>query len=241
MISEDIIKPFNPVQAIVVYQKESDYYLESHDLLKNDKGIVWSEGKALTTETLMGLSNSIKSQAFVPLKSKGILPENLLFFQQTFDDVKLVWYNPPQKRTLLFSKKLKLKSVDIMVPGLIFAVSDKDLYLFSYVGTHKPLENEILYKAPFYNINEGASVCMGNIRENKRKAIIQDEMLRWENRFFNSNFTHFLDEEVVDKKYNLSVLYKQLHGTKKQFPTNALIPSPEHKTLNDLLKELNND
>ncbi len=77
---------------------------------------------------------------------------------------------------------------------------------------------------------------MGNTGENKSKNVLQEEMLRWERRFFNSYFGHFLDDKVATKGTNLQLLFKVLMKSQKPFPENVLVPSP-FKTVEKLLKD----
>ncbi len=236
MINAENTMAYKPVQAIIVYKKGySDYYLETHEIMPDGDKFVWQEGRPFLKEQLKELALSLGNQSFQPIEIKGLMPENILYFQQTFFDVTLVWYLPPQKRTLHFKKELKLNEGEVSLPGLIFAVKGKELTVVAVKGKNKPNLKTPLFKAPFYNMYQDATVCMGNISETKMKKVLNEEMERWEKRFFNSYFSHFLDEKVVQPKVNLNLLFKDLMKTKKPFPESALLPSPI-KTVETLLK-----
>jgi len=227
MINEENITEFKPVQAVIVYKKGySDYYLETHEIMHDGDKFIWQEGRAFLKEQLKELAISLVNESFEPIEIKGLMPENLLYMKQTFFDINMVWYLPPSKQVLYFSKDLKIKSGEVSLPGLIFSVNDKTLSVVAFKGKTKPTLKTELFKAPFFNIYDSAEVCMGNVRDSRQKKVLTDEMERWEKRFFNSNFSHFLDEQVVQPKVNLSILFKDLMKTKKPFPESALIPSP---------------
>ncbi|MBA3664011.1 MAG: PRTRC system protein B [Bacteroidetes bacterium] len=236
MINEGTTNPFNPIQAVIVYKKDSTYYLETHDILRGEDKFLWQEGRPFLKEQLKELSLSLGNSSFTPMEVKGLMPDNILHLQQTFFNTNIAWYLPPSKRVLHFKKELKLATGTILLPGLIFCVSNKTLTVVSVKGKNKPTLKTKVFKAPFHNIHSYGKVCMGNTGENKSKNILQEEMLRWERRFFNSYFSHFLDEKVVTKGTNLQILFKNLMKSQKPFPENVLVPS-SFKTVEKLLKD----
>lgn len=239
-INQETTKPFEPIQGIIVYEKSNSYYLETHDIIHAGGKYAWQEGRPLLKEQLKELSMTLGNESFVPMDIDGIVPENLLFFKQTFYNTTIIWYQPPSRRLLQFKKDLKMANGYVKVPGLIFCSHDKDLSIIAFKGSKKPGLKTKLFKAPFHNMHDDAQVCLGNIREYKAKGILQEEMKRWERRFYNSNFTHFLDEKVVKRGTNLQLLLTSLMKSKKQFPEAQLIPSP-HKTLDKFIKSIKND
>lgn len=242
MIKEEDLLPYNPVQAIIVYCKKAntDYYLETHDIIERDGKFAWQEGRPFLKEQLQALALSLKETTFRPMEINGIIPENLLNIKQGFSDTTIVWYLPPSEKMLHFDSALKIDSGVCKLPGLIFAQNGNAFYAVAYKGNMKPHINTPLFKAPFFNMYEDASVCMGNVKETKQKFVLLHEIERLENRFFNSKFSHFLDEAVVDKTVNLSLLFKKIITYKEKFPEDALVPSV-YKTLNEFLKKVVNE
>lgn len=226
MIDANTLSPFKPVQAVVVFKKDSDYYLETHDILEKDGQYAWQEGIPFAKEQLKDLSLALGEQAFSPIKIDGILPENLLYFTQSFTNLTLVWWLPPSIQELHFKEKIKLPTGNVKLPGLIFSVKGDSLDLYAVKGTEKPGLKTQLFKAPFHNISTDGSVCMGTVKDRKQRDSIQAELARWEKRFFKSYFTHYNDEKVLATGFNLQVIFKQLMKSGDQFPEEALAPSP---------------
>jgi PRTRC genetic system protein B len=229
---------YKPHQAIVVYKKQSDYYLESHSANEIGKSITWSEGVPFKKESLKNLAVEISDKSFKPLETKGVLPTNLLYFKQSFFELRMVWFIPPMLHKLHFTKELKIKNGFVHLPGLIFVVENQELSIFAVKTKERPDLNTRLFKAPFHNIHDDGDVCLGNTISGKQTGFIETEMERWESMFFNSEFSHFLDKEVVSKEYNLSLLFKELvEGKRKLFPMDALVEC-EYKNIEDLFKKI---
>lgn len=239
MLTEEKTQPFKPVQGIIVYNREQEYYLETHDIELVEKKFHWQEGKPFTKDALKGVAMALGNDSFEPMKIKGLLPDNLLYFKQTFFNHTLIWYLPPVKRKLHFTKELKIDAGEIWLPGLIFAVTQDSLYVVAYKGNTKPQIDTPLFKAPFYNIYQYAEVCMGDIKESKKKPVLQDEIQRWENRFFNSYFSHFLDSKVIKSGINLQLVYQQQLKHGSVFPEEHLVPSP-YKKVEQFIKHIEN-
>lgn len=240
---ERITKPFRPKQAIIIYEKDrglnENYYLETHDIISHEGKYHWQEGRPLLKESLKELALSFGNESFTPMDIAGTLPDNILYFRQTFFITTIIWYLPPGQYQLKFKDELKIPNAKYRLPGLIFCASDGDLSIVAFKGNKKPNIKTQLYKAPFHNMHINAQVCLGNIREHKTKNILQEEIKRWERRFFNSNFTHFLDTKVV-KGANLQLLFKKLANTCLKFPENALVKS-KYKTLDKFIKNFKDE
>lgn len=237
-LNKENTQKYMPDQAIVIYKKAHDYYLESHKAILTNNQVQWSEGISFKKESLKNLAIELGNKSFKPLEVNGILPIELLYFKQTFLDLTMVWYLPPSNQKLHFSKELKIKSGVVNLPGFIFMVQKDDLFIYAVKTDKRPDLNTRLYKAPFHNIYENGCVCLGNVIQNKRTEFIHTEMERWQNRFFNSEFSHFIDENVIEKKYNLSLLFKNLMNKQlDEFPSEVLVDA-KYANLEALLKDL---
>lgn len=233
MINAENTSPFEPVQTIVVYRKYHNYYIESHDIIKSSAGYSWAEGKPFQKEQLSELALSLGNQTFAPLEVKGLLPENILYLHQTFTETNLVWWLPPAKRNLYFKSDLRLENTAYNLPGLIFVVNNRGLDVYAVKGIKKPTLKTKLYKAPFHNTSSSGDVCLGTAGETKKKKTLQEEIARWEKRFFNSRFTHGGDN--VAKGFNINLVLKAAIKTK--FNEAALSISP-FKNLQSVLNRL---
>ena len=234
MTDEDL-NMYKPVQGIIVYKDSNNYYLETHDILESKGNFHWQEGKPLVKSDLKEIATSIGEQTFTPLTIDGIIPESVLYLKQNYSQTTIMWFQPPMRRKLYFSKQLKLENNAYNLPGLIFLVHDKDLYVFAYKGKSKPTNDTVVFKAPFYNMYEDGSVCMGNTKDVMPKTELIVEIARWDRRFFNSRFDHFIDEEVIKKGTNLQLTLKS--ACNKLFDESLLIPS-KYKNLKTLIQKV---
>lgn len=228
---------FNPIQGIIIYKRDNSFYLETHDILESQGKFHWQEGKPFVKQDLKELAVALGQKSFEPLAINGLLPENVLFLKQSYFNTSIVWYQPPMKRKLYFSKQLKLQNENYNLPGLIFIAHQKELYVFAFKGKSKPTAQTKVYKAPLYNIYKDGQVCIGNTKEALKKTELYAEIARHDKRFFNSRFDHFLDEEVIKKGVNLHLTLKSVCNNTKSFPQDLLVPT-KHKTLNDLIKSV---
>lgn len=234
MINENEISPFKPSQGIIVFKKDREYYLETHDIIEQDGKFAWTEGKPFQKEQLSQLAIALGDQTFEPMQLKGLFPENVLFFQQNFTGINLLWWLPPGIRHLHFKSALKLPSTTYHLPGLIFMVNGKQLSVFAVKGKRRPSLKTKLFKGPFHNTSGNGLVCLGTAGDTKPRKFLQDELARWERRFFGSNFTHGGDN--IAKGYNINLVLKT--AQKKPFNESALAPS-SFKTVEGLIKKLN--
>lgn len=223
------IKTFVPVLGVIVH-KESEsgnHYLQVHSIASSEEKFVWGEGKPFQKEQLQELAIALRNEQLSTIKLKGILPENLLYYQPAFNGTAYAWYLMPDHYHLCFNKK-QIKHLDgkYKMPGLVLGVCDNDIYIYAFKGKEKPTGKTELFNAPFYNVYEDGEVCMGNISEFKKKEFLHEEISRWERRFFGGRFTdaHGEDQKLA-KGYTLESLYKLLKSG-KQFPEAALRQAP---------------
>lgn len=227
MINELNIENFKPVQGLIVFKRgHSEFYLQTHDIVDHK----FTEGKPFHREQMQELATALNAKSFSGITLKGIMPANVLYYQPSLSGAKFVWYIPKSKRHLKFKASLKIKSGEYHVPGLIFAVNDRSLYVWAFKGTGKPKANTPIFHAPFFNIMNGESVCMGTTSEASKKSFLEEELDRWERRFFGSNFTHTPNK--LSKGYTMNQVYK---SAQRRFPEKSLARA-KHKTLDDFIK-----
>lgn len=235
MINDTSIEKFKPVQGIMVFRRHnSEYYLQTHNIADVGGKYTWEEGKPFHKEQLAELALCLSRTTLSTLKLKGLMPENVLYFQPSISGDKYLWYLPAGQHYLNFHPDLKLSPGLANLPGLIFAVNNKTIYVFAVKGNDKPAADTSLWKGPFFNVYADSSVCMGTTRESKKRKYLEEELVRWERRFFGSRFTHVSDEDVLEKGHNISLVYQSILAG-EPFPEAALAPS-KHKTLGSFLK-----
>lgn len=229
-LSEKLSDIMKPKSAVIVYKSEKtdEYYLEQRKIDPNSGRM--TAGVPFTEKMLGKIMGSfaIDNNNF-DIGFHGILPSNLLYVDTRLGNVTLVWYNPPQKRKMYFTKKTGIADGEMWVPGLLYIVKNDLLSMYAFKGL-KPKKK--LYMAPFMNVDIN-HVCLGNAKVQKPKERTFTNMIEyWETVFWKSEFDHILGANPV--KGNLATITKECIASSSPFPTKQL--KPVKITLNDFLK-----
>ncbi|MES2062541.1 MAG: PRTRC system protein B [Bacteroidota bacterium] len=227
---KDVSKPY---KALVFFkgEEQSDIYVESYDM--DDKGTPINAHPLTVSESAM-LSEALEDNTELKtdyLKSRGIMPKNVLFI----DPAKFgfaIWYTPPQEVSLFFKKQLGIDCGKALVPGLVWKATQTDLEIFALADNKPITEETVLFYAPFFNINSDSEVCMGTVDIDVNGSFLEEFMSSWESYFFNSYFSHLFDGHIPVKT-NIIQLWNSLINTGKPFPAETLIKSKS--ILKDLL------
>ena len=75
-----------------------------------------------------------------------------------------------------------------LIPTLVFKIQENVLYVYA-AKTDNVDANTKLFKAPFHNVYDDGSICMGNAKI-KKSFEINKIMKNYEDAFFLSKFTH---------------------------------------------------
>lgn len=222
IIKEDIV----PKQAVIVYEGNGEYYLETRRISKSGKML---EGTPLEKKTLSKIIKSVDTKELNRVQSSGFLPINLLLFKEVAFELELIWYLKSSKHHLVFSKSLGIDDGVMHLPTLIFKLKHDGLNVYA-VKTDKPNENTKLYQAPFHNTSGSGSICMGSSRV-KESNEVSRIMKNNEDGFFMSKFTHFSGNSPI--KGNLNTFMQKQIQKKLKFDNSVLISSG--KKIGDLL------
>lgn len=228
-----LMSTYKPELSITVYKNERDYYLESHTI--NDKGQVM-EGKPLLQETLQGIVDVFFDERKNTARITGMIPENLLSFTyMPGGNYQMVWYRPAEIRVLHFSSGLRIGTDKAWVPAMVYVAQARTLSVYALKANTRPKETTKLCYAPFFNVGDGGSVCLGNANIKKPKdKTYQNLMQYWEDLFWLSEFTHVNGEDAV--KTDINKVWKKLLASKtklKWSDIDELIPTKE--TLKNIL------
>lgn len=220
-ITKDLTACVKPELAVIVYRYKGDdgdssYYLERRDI--DDSGKMGA-GIPLTEDCISGMVRSFSSTD--RLVVHGDIPINMLYADCRHGREKYVWYRKPEKRNIFFTEDLEIPSGLVSVPGLVYKVENKDLYVFSYVAKRLTSKTR-LYRAPFFNVYDSGKICLGNAKIRKPQECTYSGIMEyWEDMFWKSEFSHLLGPNPVCS--NLSSLYKKLINTDKAFPVEELV------------------
>lgn len=239
MMNQDIAKElgrmYHPHSALVIYKSKGmgqKTYVEHFDMDENGNPI---NAHPLTTKEAERLSQSLNTRkllnnaCFVPT---GLLPTTVLSVNPSGQG-KVIWCSKPQKVSLFFIEKLGIPNGMANLPSLLWKATKNELSVFALKGKRRPTLKTKLYYAPFFNIYESGSICMGTVNiKVARASSLGEFMQQWESYFFNSYFSHLLDD-YNPVKGNIIGLWKDIIATDKPFPTEEL--KPNNRTLKDIL------
>lgn len=137
----------------------------------------------------------------------------------------LLWYRKPALTKLYFSGRKNLNDGLAWTPPLLFKYDGK---FHVYAVKRRPDHRSKLYQAPFGNIYEDGSICMGTVQvdydELKRRSE-QDAIKYLESLFFNSTFSHANAKQLL-KSMNVDFLWKEQIKTQQPFPMDQLVEIP---------------
>lgn len=234
-IANDFGALYEPKSALVFYESldnNATMYVEHFDMDRNGNPI---NAHPLTVNEAKALAKSLhtdeeKDKTF--LKSKGILPINILNIDSS-QNGSVLWYTKSQERQMYFVKNLEIPNGKAHVPAMLWFADKENLSVFALTSDKRPTEKTPLYYAPFFNVYEDGAVCMGTVDVNiKNSASVEELTTAWEDYFFNSYFSHLLDN-YNPIKGNCVNLWKKLMEKNEDFPADIL--KKNNKTLKNLL------
>ena len=226
---------YQPKCALVFYENEnknSETYVEYFDMDENGNPI---NAHPLSIRESQRLSKSLNIQNKKDtdfLKPKGIISSNILHINSS-EIGKVVWFTKAQEKELFFVKNLNIPNGTAHIPPLLWVASKYSLKIFALKPDERPDENTPLFHAPFFNIYEDGRVCMGTVDVRvKCSESLEEFTENWEHYFFNSYFSHFLNNHNSIKGNGVN-LWKKLIETKEIFPKDLLVA--HNRTLKNLL------
>ena len=227
---------YEPKSALVFYEsldKNATMYVEHFDMDRNGNPI---NAHPLTVNEAKALAKSLhteeeKDKTF--LRSKGILPTHILNINPR-QNGSVLWYTQLQERQMYFVKNLGIPNGKAQVPAMLWFANKERLSVFALTSDKRPTEKTPLYYAPFFNVYEDGSVCMGTVNIHiKNSASVEEFTKSWEDYFFNSYFSHLLDNYNPINE-NCVNLWKKLIKTGETFPVGVL--KKNNKTLKNVLR-----
>lgn len=224
-ITENLGMLYFPKSALVFYESKGttpDIYVEHFDMDKKGNPI---NAHPLTVREASALAKALRTQdesvkAF--LKPDGILPTNILHLNPNQGNGTVIWYTKEQRRQIYFVNDLQIPCGKAYVPPMIWKASKKSLSVYALTTKKRPTAKTKLYHAPFFNIYRNSTVCMGTVNiDIKKSASVEEFIQAWEHYFFNSYFSHLIDNHnpVIG---NCVEIWKDLIGTDKSFPKEFL-------------------
>ncbi|MDR2270469.1 MAG: prokaryotic E2 ligase family D protein [Sphingobacterium sp.] len=226
---------YQPSSALVFYWCDkglNDTYVEYYDIDNNTGAPINAHPLTVREAKKLAKSLNVDSEAGNQLKSDGLLPSNLLYFDAGSD--KIAWYSKAQFRDIYFTESLGIPSGRCHTPALLWVADRESLNVHALTADRKPTLNTPLFYAPFFNVRKNGNVCLGSVSvKTDEIGSVRELMKLWETYFFNSYFSHLMENHnPIDG--NCVLLWESLMGTEKKFPTEVLFKSKQK--LKDILK-----
>lgn len=226
---------YTPVKALLILQSQQNtehVYVEAYDISGKGKPV---NAHPLTVKETIALADSLNTCSELKndyLKSKGLLPENVLYIHPAARSFA-VWHTPEQQVDLLFKENLQIPCGRAYAPPLLWKADKTNLYLNALKTQGKPTATTPLFRAPFFNLYEDDRVCMGTEDTGMDKVnCLEDFIAAWESCHWNSYFSHLIGE-VSPVEGNIVQLWQQQISTQKKFPLDLL--KAKNKTVKDII------
>jgi PRTRC genetic system protein B len=182
----DVPRRYVCKQAILIYKDEQgDCAASIHTVAGTQPGLL--PGQPVTMAALEALLTALGRRVGGGFIAPEILSVGL---------DSLVWWCPAGRRRIWFkpnddseaSKRIRSKfsGSHIWYPPLLFKGRPDALSVFALVANERPRPDTRLWKAPFWNLNDGG-MCNGDI---KLPPVAAENIGRFHTAFFDSAFTH---------------------------------------------------
>jgi PRTRC genetic system protein B len=175
--------------------------------------------KTLTIEFVQSLVQALGGRV-----QAEFLPESVLARTERL----IAWWTPPQKRQLFFGTTQgdmgKINGAIFPQPALVWLAMDHSLSVRALKGNGRPAADTKLCVAPYWNVYDTGSVCLGSMRAPDASTVAS--IPQWERSFYESEFTHGNVGKLTRHPGGFEGLWTELAG-QEEFPTESLIDLPE--------------
>lgn len=215
-----------PTMAMIVYEnRDTDYYVETREFIKNDfKEYRMGPGQPATKKSLAGLARLASKKKDTSLESDGVISARLLFIKVNDSELSAMWFIPAGSHKIHFAKNAEIKTGSYHLPNLIMGFKNQKISVFAVKDSYdKIIENgdSNLFRAPFLNIYINGDVCMGNNTVKERHNDINDLINDVQHKFFGSKFTHVIEKESI--KGGIIEYFNKV-DSKTKFDNELLLP-----------------
>ncbi|PQV51013.1 PRTRC system protein B [Paraburkholderia sp. BL21I4N1] len=138
----------------------------------------------------------------------------------------IAWWVPAGTRHVWFktTDKIGERAGDAKHPPLLFIVNRNDWSVFALRENERPGAATRLYTAPYYNVWEDGSICVGNVPTPER--IGMESIAPFEDAFFRSRFTHPNNKRLIHRRGGAQHLWLDLLDG-ADFPLDRLIDAKQ--------------
>lgn len=233
----------NPNCVLIVYRTagkyNEKYFIEKRDVTTVGGKQILAAAVPLSDEVMKKIALSYAKEEGTRLAMDKLIPEFLLHGSNDITKKLIIWYRPAMKRALNFSGNQtlsKVKDQSAMVPATLYALHNKELYVFALPNNQRPTEKTKLYNSPFFNVYSDGKVCKGTAHFSKATNSFGGEIERYERGFYMAEQGSMFNEKATKKP--LRQIWASLLGTNTPFPVKELVQHKNFKTLSDLITKL---
>jgi PRTRC genetic system protein B len=208
-------------EALLIYREGRRSFITRHDVLAQKQGPpVLGIAQPLTTAFVENLAESLGGSAAAEVLSENILAKS---------DRMIAWWTPRRRRQMFYEnaegKMQTLNGKMLLQPPLVWKVIHGGLSIRALEENKRPSAETKLAVAPFWNLSDDGSVCLGSMRcpESTSLASIDG----WEKGFHLSAFTHANVGHLTRHEGGHDALWAELAGKRQTSPSEALIRLPQ--------------
>ena len=216
-------RSFELREALLVYKSDRNHmdaasaFVTRHEVVLDSSGA--ASLKAGTPISHADLNNLVEQlQGQLPVE---FLPANVLVRTQR----SITWWAPPAIRPMFYETEQN-KEVALLSgkrypqPGLVLRAEANGLDIRAVAGNARPTPETRLYRAPYWNVSDNGSVCLGSTRVPTEVAVVL--LPRWESAFFESEFTHpNAAKQLITYPGGFVAFWRSIAG-KRRFPVEYL-------------------
>jgi PRTRC genetic system protein B len=207
--------------ALLIYRENRRSFITWHSVSTQKQGPpLLGPAQPLTTAFVEDLAVSLSGGA-----RAEVLPENVL----ARTDRMITWWTPRRVRRMFFEnaegKAQQLNGKLFPQPPLVWKVAHGELKIRALLESTRPKVDTTLAVAPFWNLSDDGSVCLGSMRCPESASVVSIEA--WECGFYESAFTHANVGRLTRHQGGHDGLWAGLSGKRRPFPTDTLIRLPQ--------------
>ena len=209
-------------QAVLLYEEQGfgndkAAFASVHEVrFDGDGQAVIEAGEPATREGLLAALDALLGK--LPCQ---FLPSNVLAASRK----RLLWHVPASRRPLYFEGSTalaRLSGTAWPLPALVFTAKGERLSVYAVRRRGRPRPDTLLYHAPFFNVYESGSVCLGSMRKPGVRGI--EAARAWTEAFFQSAFTHGTRSSLLRGQPGYVQTMQALAAdTSLPFPTRRLV------------------
>jgi PRTRC genetic system protein B len=208
-------------EALLIYREGRRSFITRHDVLAQKQGSpILGVAQPLTTalsKTWLSRWAAAPQPKFCPRTS----------WQNQIG--MIAWWTPRRRRQMFYEiSEGKMRMLNGMLfpqPALVWKVIHGTLNIRALAENKRPDAGTRLAVAPFWNLSDDGSVCVGSMRCPESTSVASIE--QWEKGFYESAFTHANVGRLTRHEGGHDALWVELAGTRRMFPEDSLIQLPQ--------------